>query len=85
MTTMTKCKHGLIIGTCAMCAGIITPGGTLQCEWINLCDDTFNAEFKNNKSIPDQDIWFENNRQSLTNKFYLKWKQKPPYPTWPER
>ena len=82
---MDKCKHGLLVGTCAMCNGLIIPYGKLQLEWINYCDEVFEKTFKDTKHIPDQDIWFKNHRRSLLNKFNIKWKQKPFDPTWPVR
>ena len=82
--TMTndKCKHGMTVGTCAICAGLVTPVGELQCHWIMLCDDSFDIDFKKDEGL-DQDEWFKTNKRSLINRFYRKWKEKPPIPTWP--
>ena len=80
-----RCKHGLLKGTCAICSGLVKPSGQLHYEWIEFCDTLYQKTFRNTKIPPDKDIWFKNHRYSIVTKFTKKFKQKPPYPKWPER
>jgi len=80
-----NCKHGLAHNTCGICQGLVTPVGVLHYEWLEFCENKYTEAFKNTVHAPDEESWFKNHRNTLVNSFYVKWKQKPPFPTWPER
>jgi len=77
---MDRCKHGMINGTCAMCAGLIKTDGELQLLWLNFIDDIFDLTFDNIKGheVPDKDVWLKQRQYSLKQKFYKKYGQYPP-------
>jgi len=78
---MNRCKHGLLIGTCAICQGLVKTVGDLHCRWLCLCEDNYILTGNDE----DQTTWYQNNRQKLIQLFYNANKTIPPYPKWPEQ
>lgn len=76
-----RCKHGMVIGTCGMCAGLVKTVGELHYLWIDFCDTLYALSH----NATDKYQWFKNNRVALIQQFYEKNKQKPPFPTYPEK
>ena len=80
-----RCKHGMILETCAICNGLVKPIGETHYAWIDFCDKAFTNATKQSKNVTEENVWFSQHRQKLINEFTQLWGQVPPYPTWPER
>ena len=77
----TYCKHNMLIGTCAICEGLVRPAGELHYLWIDWCDTNYDLT---KERYTSKEEWFKNNKRMLKSGFFLKQGQYPPYPTWPE-
>ena len=80
----TYCKHNMLIGTCAICEGLVRPSGELHYLWLDWCDTNYDLNVDNFKQHTSKEEWFKGNKRTLKLLFFEKWGQYPPYPTWPE-
>ena len=77
---MNRCKHGLTTDTCAVCAGLVKTDGELMLLWEDFVDVEFDLTFEKAKKreTPDKDIWIQQHKYALKQKFYKKYGQYPP-------
>jgi len=79
--TDDRCKHGMLEGTCGMCAGLVKTAGELHYLWLDFCERSYDL----NPNSKSQQEWFKNNKCVLIQLFFEKWGQMPPFPMFPEK